>query len=430
VDGAAEKPVIGLFGAFDTGDLGEVALRRVMERELNWRRPDIDVVAMAPFGSERPIPGDEGRPARALPPAGAGPGLGVDTLIITGDVLAGNDEWATRYHVAPDVIAERGVAALALAGMRSGVPAAADVIWFGVGASDDPEVDVAGLSSRDIWTRNRATLERLGGTTAGSGDPLLLASRVFGVDALRRREDLLRMCGALPSGRRLVVEVTPGIETAAADGQLIEALRGALRSDPKLSLIVLSLDPTGQPPETLLPIDGLISERVHHFPVWAGLDDVAAAMSGAAAVVATSPAGAHLAAALGTPAAVLGSAAASRSAPDIPVLATDVTPRVAALLVSGMPMDLAAAVKTLDSAFDELAGRLPSVSGLPSPSNQPDQVDSALAILQQRLVDERTALQAELSRFQAELEHLQASPEHRIARPIREGYQRWQRRRT
>jgi hypothetical protein len=39
-------------------------------------------------------------------------------------------------------------------------------------------------------------------------------------------------------------------------------------------------------------------------------------------------------------------------------------------------------------------------------------------------------LQAELSRVEADLEHLKASPEHRIARPIREGYQRWQRHRT
>jgi len=68
--------VVGLFGAFDTGDLGEVALRRVIERELGRRRPDLDVVAMAPFGAERPIPGDEGRPARALPSIAAGPGLG------------------------------------------------------------------------------------------------------------------------------------------------------------------------------------------------------------------------------------------------------------------------------------------------------------------------------------------------------------------
>jgi len=67
VDGAAARPVIGLFGGFDTGDLGEVALRRVMERELRRRRPDIDLIAMAPFGAERPIPGDEGRPARAVP---------------------------------------------------------------------------------------------------------------------------------------------------------------------------------------------------------------------------------------------------------------------------------------------------------------------------------------------------------------------------
>src|ERR1700674_1608240 len=90
VDGAADRPVVGLFGAFDTGDLGEVALRRVIEGELSRRRPDVELVALAPFGAERPVPGDEGRPARALPPVGAEMGLGLDALIITGDVLAGN----------------------------------------------------------------------------------------------------------------------------------------------------------------------------------------------------------------------------------------------------------------------------------------------------------------------------------------------------
>ena len=69
MDGAAEGPVVGLFGAFDTGDLGEVALRRVIEGELSRRRPDIELVALAPFGAERPIPGDEGRPAHPLPPS-------------------------------------------------------------------------------------------------------------------------------------------------------------------------------------------------------------------------------------------------------------------------------------------------------------------------------------------------------------------------
>ena len=429
MDGAAERPVVGLFGAFDTGDLGEVALRRVIERELGRRRPDLDVVAMAPFGAERPIPGDEGRPARALPSIAAGPGLGVDALIISGAVLAGDRQWAMRYEVAPDVIEERGVAALALAGTRDGVPAAAQVIWFGVEASDGSDVDVGGLVGRDVWVRNRATEERLGGTAAQSGDPVLLASRVFGIDALRRRADLLRMCGALPAGRRLVVEATRGVEASAVSVALLDALCGALRSDPKLSLIVLSLDPTEKPPETQLQIEGLLAERVHHVPDWAGLDDVAAAMSGAAAVVATTASGAHLAAALGTPAALVGSGAGARCAPEIPVLTSDVPAGIAALLASGSPIDLGDAVNTLDAAFAELVERLPRVSGLEMRS-EPEPADFAIAILQQRLVDERTALQAELSRVQAELEHLRASPEHRIARPIREGYQRWQRRRT
>jgi hypothetical protein len=227
-----------------------------------------------------------------------------------------------------------------------------------------------------------------------------------------------------------VIEVARSMEASSIREQLVDALRGALRSAPKLSLIVLSLDPTGQPPERLLHIEGLIAERVHHFPEWAGLDDVAAAMSGATAVVATTPAGAHLAASLGTPAAVLGSGAGSRCAPGIPVLASDVAAGIATLLADGSSFDLSEAVHTLDAAFTELGERLPRVAGVTAPRKQPDPVSSAIAILQQRLVDERTALQAELSRLQAELDHLQASPEHRIARPIREGYQRWQRRRT
>src|ERR1700694_5741871 len=85
VDGAAERPVVGLFGAFDTGDLGEVALRRVVEGELGRRRPDIELVALAPFGAERPIPGGEGRPARALPAVAEPTGLDVDALVIVGD---------------------------------------------------------------------------------------------------------------------------------------------------------------------------------------------------------------------------------------------------------------------------------------------------------------------------------------------------------
>jgi hypothetical protein len=430
VDGAAERPAIGLFGAFDTGDLGEVAVRRVMESELRRRRPDLEVVAMAPFGAERPIAGDEGRPARALPPVATGEVLGVDALIITGDVLARDGEWAARYQVAPHVITARGVAALALTGLRAGAPAADRVIWFGVGVSDDQEADTTGLIGRDVWVRNSATEDRLGGTAAQSGDPLLLASRVFGVDALRRRADLLRMCGALPAGGRLVVEVARGMETSPTAEQLVEALRGALHSNPKLSLVVLSLDPTGQPPETLLRFEGLIAERVHHVPQWSGLDDVAAAMSAAAAVLATTPAGAHLAASFGTPVALIGGEAGARCARGIPVLTSDLAAGIAALLAEGSSPDIGEAVTTLDAAFAELVERLPRTAELTAARKPPDPVASAIAILQQRLVDERTALQAELSRVEAELEHLKASPEHRIARPIREGYQRWQRRRT
>jgi hypothetical protein len=434
VDGAADRPVVGLLGAFDTGDLGEVALRRVMETELLRRRPDIELVAMAPFGAEHPIPGDEGIPAQPLPPVAgqAGAGLGLNALIITGDALADDRHWAARYRVDAEAMTQRGVATLALGGIRAGAAAAEQVIWFGVAAPDGTEVDVTGLVGRDVWVRDLDTQQRLGGTAVQSGDPLLLAARVFAPETLRRRADLLRMCGALPAGRRLVFEVARGFESSPVHDQLVEALEGAIRADPNLSLIILSLDPTGQSPEAAVEIGGLVAERVHHFPAWAGLDDVAAGIAGAAAVVATSPGGANLAAALGIPvvAAAPEPRAGGRFASEVPLFSTGLPARIAALLAGGAPIDIEESVHTLDGAFAELAERLPRVVGSLASRQPRDPVASALALLQQRLVDERTALQAELSRVQAELDHLRASPEHRIARPIREGYQRWRRRRT
>jgi hypothetical protein len=427
VDGASGGPLVGIFGAFDTGDLSEIALRRVLEHELRRRRPDIELVALAPFGSERPVPGDEGRPARRLPPLNDQ--LGVDTLIIAGDVLASDSAWAERYGVAPDALAERGVAALAGTGTRAGGAAAKQVIWFGVGGPDTTGVDVAALAGRDVWVRDAATQQWIGGTAAQSGDPVLLASRVFESGTLRRRTDLLRLCGAVPAGSRLVLEVTRGVEPPALESELAEAIRAALRSDPALSLIVLTLNPTA-PVTSGLYFGGPLEAQVHYLPTWVGLDDIAATISGATAVVATTSAGAHLAAALGTPVAAVETAGTDGQVDGIATFATELTRHLAALLAGGKPIDIAAAVTTLDGAFAELAERLPRGASAAETAIARDPTESALVILQQRLVDERTALQAELSRLQAELEHMQASPEHRIARPIHEGYQRWKRRRT
>ncbi len=430
MDGAAARAVVGLFGAFDTGDLGDVALRRVLEAELTRRRPDIELVALAPFGAERPIPGDEGRPARPLGDLEFGGSPNLDALVISGDVLGDDEQWAARYPTAIEEMAGRGVAALALTGARGAQSAAPSVIWFAIGVLGG-DADVAGLEGKDVWARDAATQQRLGGTAVQSGDPLLLAAAVFPGDALRRRADLLRMCGALPAGRRVVIEAAGGREASPPSEQLVEAVAAALHGDPKLSVVVATLNPTGQPSlDSLLRVPGLVAERVHRLPAWVGLDDVAAAMSGSLGVLATSPAFAHLAASLGVPVVAVDTGIGERFDPAIPTL-TAVAPDALQTLITGArPAAIDQGIKTLDLAFAELAQRLPRTASPATTPFEEDPAASALAILQQRLVDERTALQAELSRVQAELDHLRASPEHRIARPIREGYQRWQRRRT
>ena len=260
-----------------------------------------------------------------------------------------------------------------------------------------------------------------------SGDPVLLAGRVFSPDALRRRADLLRMCGALPVGRRLVIEGVPELAASPGGERLVDAIASTLSTDPKLSVVVVNLDPTRG---GTFSVPGLIAERVHHLPEWVGLEDIAAAMSGSVAVVAMSPAGAHLAASLGVPVSAIDLGLRERFDPAIPVIHADISEAIQRLVAGKHPVAIDAAVQTLDGALAELAERLPRTAGSARTALEPDAVTSALAILQRRLVDERIALQAELSRVQSELDHLRASPEHRLARPIREGYQRWQRRRT
>jgi hypothetical protein len=427
VDGAAPRPVIGLFGAFDTGELGEVALRRVIETEIARRRPDIDLVAIAPFGAERPLPSDDGRPAQPLGSDAAGSLRSLDALIIAGDVLGDDAQWAGRYPAPVEEMSTRGVGLLVLSGKRDGV-VSVPVTWFAAGPVGS-EPDVTRLEGKDVWARDLATQQQLGGTAVQSGDPILLAGRVFAPEVLRRRTDLLRLCGAIPAGRLLVIELGSSGDASSARDDLESALAAALRSDPKLSVVVMTLDPTRPSALHALRVPGLIAERVHRLPEWVGLDDIAAVITSAAAVVAATPAGAHLAAGLGVPVAAMDTGEDGRLDPAITVLAGDVTPAIAALLAGKQMVNIDAAVQTLDGAFAELAERLPRKAGSPHRAVAAGE-QSSLAILQQRLVDERAALQAELSRMQAELDHLRASPEHRIARPIREGYRRWQRRRT
>ena len=217
MNGAAEKPVIGLFGAFDTGELGEVALRRVIESELLRRRPDIELVAMAPLGAEHPIPGDEGRPARPLAPEATGTPLSLDALIIAGDVLGDDKHWAARYPVPVDVISGRGVQGLALTGKRNGRAVAPAVLWFAVGAPAG-DLDAIELHGQNVWARNLAAEERLGGTAVQSGDPLLLAGRIFTPDVLRTAQ------GLAPALRR-----RPGRDAARYRNRTESGFRGRSR---------------------------------------------------------------------------------------------------------------------------------------------------------------------------------------------------------
>ena len=196
--------------------------------------------------------------------------------------------WARRYAIAPEALAERGVAALALTGRRGRSP--------GRGAGDlvrGRNLRCPGRRSRSsrwrgcVGTQLGATQEKVG--DHGRGVRRSAAARVPRV----RRRGPSPARGSAPNvrrsaaGSRLVVEAREALRvTRRRADRWSRGSRQLLRADPALSVIVLSLDPLPRP---WRPASRLTADRraMHHLPAWVGLDDIAAAMSGASAVIAT-----------------------------------------------------------------------------------------------------------------------------------------------
>jgi hypothetical protein len=413
------QPRIGIFGAFDVCDLGELALRRVIERELSRRRPDIDLVFISPFGPERPSAFDDAATLVSL----AGPGRGLDALVMSGDVIGDDQAWERRYGIPAADFRSRGVGELTTTGSVGGAAPAAMVTWFAarlLGESQDSWLPscAAALAASHGSLRDDESRDRWGSPGLALpvvGDPILLARDAFDAEALRKRRDLLRVCGALPAGPLFVVQLealsAPGREEARV------AVAAALRHNPDLSVVVVRLDARVAESAALdarsaLRFDGAMGARIHALPEWAGLDDVAASIVESASFMAATPAGASLAAALGA-------AGRHRGA-------------------EGKRTELgnADSIRRLASAFDALAARLPRAGRRENVVSTGEiEVDvlalrAAFELAQRRLIDERTALQAALSDVEARLERAMRSPEHRLTEWFRRFYRSRLSRRT
>ena len=184
-----------------------------------------------------------------------------------------------------------------------------------------------------------------------------------------------------------------GLSASPSSDHLVEAVAAALRGDPKLSVVVVTLNPTGQPSlerSSGCP-DWSRSACIISPPGW-GSTTSRRRCPESMAVVATTPAGAHLAASLGVAVTAIDTGSGDRFDPAIPVLAGGRS-RCASDAARRHPPQWRSTRRSRHSTApspslpsDSRAHRVraPDRHPLPIPSR------SALAILQQRLVDERS----------------------------------------
>lgn len=234
-------PFVAAVGPFDTERLGDLLRVRILEHELKNRLPGTVVVPYVLAAEARPIALDGGYSALGLgSPVPKGVGTSFDCVVVLGPDLG--PEAADR--------------------IRGTLPAA--------------------------LYQGRMEL-----------DPLVLSSRLFRPDVLRKRIDFLRQLGAFPErGRPLVVQggrVLDGfVELVAA-----EISRAGPHAE---EVVLLTAEPADGDREISQALASRLPGRVRIVPECAGLADLVAVLSYAGCFVGSSRDAALVEASFGVPA--------------------------------------------------------------------------------------------------------------------------------
>lgn len=442
----AVVPRVGLCGIFDVELLSELIPARVFDAEL--QRRGMVVRTFAPYGAERPLPLDGGYSAETLgPPTPARRAQlagELDCMVITGDVLAGDAHFALLYDRTLATLHARSPSAWFIDGLGPSLEEDRPVIWSCIGApehlAEDVRERIAAVASRRRLSWRSAPPDWHAGAEGPHRkkavvtelEPVLLTRRLLTADVLQRRARLLRLLGCLPSGRFIAIESTPATPKDALD-------RSRVLRESGLGITVFSVDGRPSAQRAVTSLVEPFGDQVQRLPLSSGIEDVAAAIKEAAGVVARSRAGVALALSMGAPVTCVRgdpSAESLARACGVEVGDVDAIPRAARGAQGCQALESA-----LDAEFDRVTalareaagggGRSPAAkSRVRLQAVEPD-VESlirALEVLQRRLVDERTVMQAEVARIDARLRHVEASWSYRLLEPARLTYRRLRRR--
>jgi hypothetical protein len=399
---------IGLWCMCDTGALDGAVVRRVVETELLRRLPGASV-AVASSGSAAPTVRDGGSPAERLEVVATGSAA----LVVAGRLRSAEDAGVLAAH---SLVALQGVS---LQG-EAAPPAVAGTVH---------------CSARDAQAQ--ATL-RGAGVPVGDEVPHqgVLLRRALSAAVVSRRVAHWRYVGALPAEPVHVVVDAALLETPGWRDALT-ALEGPL----------VYVDTVGE---------SLGRDGGGGFPARAGVEDVAAAVSCARAVVSGDAALAAVAVGFGIPVAACGVEIEGAVAVETPQQLAAILQRLA----SSPAHDASPLQARLDADFDALATALlravpaaAHAAGMPGAAIDDDAyrlayqsrtresvalrraLESEIAALEvdaeharSRHRDEVAALQAELWQWRDTAERVTTSKTWRWTEPAREAYRRARRR--
>lgn len=331
---SARGPRVGIWGAFDVADYGNLLVPRIFENELRRRLPYAHVFPYAPLGAEHPSAMDGGRPAAPLgdwtPPRRAQLAEQFDLVAIGGDL-------------------DREPSKFLLEGLGEELERRCPVAWHAVGVPFElaPEeaarVRDAIESKRHVSVKSAVSRERLlvTGTERQIDvvpDPAILASRLLSDDTAERRLRYLRALKRYPAREPPLV-----LETSAALGLAVDeytsAVSEARAHDPALPVVLVALSPASGDAELARTLASRLDDPVHELTEDVTLNDLVVAIRNGRTYCGASSAGCSTALAFGVPA-VSGAA------------------EVAALLRGEIALDPEAVrglVERVDQHFDTLA---------------------------------------------------------------------------
>jgi polysaccharide pyruvyl transferase WcaK-like protein len=303
-----ERLPVGLWGTFDVENYGDHLFPRVAAHELGRRLAGVEVRAYSPLGWLHPTRMDGGEPAEALGPWG--PSRRVElaaelrcVIIGGGEIIHTRDELlAPAYDTTADEMRRLAPSRWFIEGLGPELERTCPVVWHAVGVPFDLTGDEAAqlrvalagrpyISVRDERSRTRLLDAGVDAEIAVVPDSALLVRRVLPDSLLEKRRAYLRAMGWYPPDGTVVVlqgnrDLLPHVDAIA------DACARVQREHPDLRAVLAQTGMCHGDAEFADRLAVVLSATLptppFRLPPEAGVDDVAAAVSGARTFVGSS----------------------------------------------------------------------------------------------------------------------------------------------